>query len=119
MSRKKERKPRRRSAEHDGAVFLKFDNAGEARVRLEGITQREYARVRELARVGGIHDPLVMKFIRAFARQVGHDLDGCPDPWTDAQTIECLRWLGFVPEGEWTALDDLELAGLTGGSDGR
>ena len=95
-----------------------FDNAGDARVRLEGITEREYARVKDLARAGDIHDPLIMKFIRAFARQVGHDLDSYPDPWTDRQTIECLRWLGFVPEGQWTALDDIEFAGLTGGLDG-
>jgi hypothetical protein len=99
-------------------VFLKFDNAGEARVRLEGISQREYARVKELAQAGDIHDLLIMKFIRAFARQVGHDLDAYPDPWTDDQTIECLRWLGFVPEGKWTALDDIEFAGMSGGLDG-
>jgi hypothetical protein len=99
-------------------VFLKFDNAGDARVRLEGITQREYGRVKELAQAGDIRDPLVMKFIRAFAAQVGQDLDALPDPWSDRNTIECLRWLGFVPEGEWTALDDIELAALAGGSDG-
>ena len=118
MSRRKARKTRRGRSRGDAGVFLKFDNAGDARVRLEGITQREYGRVKELAQAGDIRDPLVMKFIRAFAAQVGQDLDALPDPWSDRNTIECLRWLGFVPEGEWTALDDIELAALAGGSDG-
>ncbi len=42
-------------------MFLRFDNAGDARVRLEGITEREYTRVRELAAAGDIHDPLITK----------------------------------------------------------
>ncbi len=96
-------------------MFLRFDNAGEARVRLEGITRREYERVRVLARAGEIHDPLIMKLIRAFSAVVGHDVDANPEPWSDAATIEFLRWLEFVPEGEWTGLDDVELARLAGG----
>ncbi|MEU0588264.1 hypothetical protein [Streptomyces sp. NPDC006132] len=115
MNRRKPRKARRRQRERDAGVFLRFDNAGDARVRLEGITQREYERVQALAQAGDIHDPLIMKFIRAFATQVGHDIDAHPDGWSDAATIEFLRWLEFVPEGEWTALDDLELAKMTGG----
>jgi hypothetical protein len=117
MSRHKPRKARRRQRERerDAGVFLRFDNAGDARVRLEGITRRECERVQALAQAGDIHDPLIMKFIRAFATQMGHDIDAHPDEWTDAATIEFLRWLEFVPEGEWTALDDVELARLVGG----
>ena len=115
MSRHKSRKARRRQRERDAGVFLRFDNAGDARVRLEGITRREYERVQILARAGDIHDPLIMKFIRAFATQVGHDIDAHPDEWNDEATIDFLRWLEFVPEGEWTALDDAEFASLAGG----
>ncbi|MFJ7229815.1 hypothetical protein ACIQVF_09750 [Streptomyces tendae] len=115
MSRSKARKGRQKRQQQDDAVFLRFDNAGEARVRLEGITRREYERVQALARAGDIHDPLIMKLVRAFSAVVGYDIDGSPEPWSDAATIEFLRWLEFVPEGEWTGLDDIELAGLAGG----
>ncbi|MGW1616575.1 hypothetical protein ACWCQZ_45525 [Streptomyces sp. NPDC002285] len=59
-----------------------------------------------------------MKFIRAYAAVItaidGHDVDWAT--WTDADTIGFLRWLEFVPEDAWTALDDLEVAGMAGGA---
>lgn len=99
-------------------MFLRFEGAEDVRVRLPGVTTVEYGRVRDLAQAGLIHDPLVMRFVRAFADVVGR-IDGQSvdlEDWSDAETIGFLRWLDFVPGDEWTALDDVELAHLAGGA---
>jgi hypothetical protein len=116
VSRRKARKPRRSRPERPGDVYLRFDTAENVRVRLPGFTAEEYARVRELAQSGDIHDPLVMKLVGAFGAVVGYDVAAHADTWTDADTIEFLRWLEFVPEGVWTGLDDVELAAVVGGA---
>ena len=99
-----------------GNVFLRFEGgAGDgAKVTLRGFTANQYRQVLGLARAGRIHDPLFMRFIRAFSEAIGHDLDAAS--WTDAETVELLRWLEVVPGDEWTALDDIEFATLAGGA---
>jgi len=88
-------------------------------VLMPDMTVEEYDRVRVLAEAGDIRAPEIVRFIQAFAVLVGHDLGGLP--WGDHDTVGFLKWLGFLPEAEWTAADD---AGLTmllkeGMSDGR
>ncbi|MEU0428513.1 hypothetical protein ABZ235_33915 [Streptomyces canus] len=116
MSRRKARKPRRSRPERPGDVYLQFDTAENVRVRLPGFTAVEYAAVRELAQAGNIHDPLVMKLVRAFGAVIGYDVDAHADEWADTDTIQFLRWLEFVPEDVWTGLDDVELATVEGGA---
>lgn len=82
-------------------------------VQLPGVTSAEYDRVQELARAGAIHDPLVMKFVRSFAELIGSQ--AAEGPWTSEDLAGFLRWLGFVPEDAWTAVDDAELQALLQG----
>lgn len=117
MSRRKGRKRRQRPAERPGDVFLRIEGgAGDGlRLKVPGFTAQQYERVRELAQAGQIGDPLIMRFVRAFASTIGHDVDADPAGWTDVDSLELLRWLEFVPGDEWTALDDIELARMAGG----
>ncbi|MET7775364.1 hypothetical protein ABZU94_13925 [Streptomyces mirabilis] len=117
MSRRKGRKRRQRPAQRPGDVYLRIEGgpADGLRVKVPGFTADQYGQVQELAQAGRIHDPLIMRFIRAFASTIGHDIDASPAQWTDVDTLELLRWLEFVPETEWTALDDVEFAQLLGG----
>ncbi|MCX4699533.1 hypothetical protein [Streptomyces sp. NBC_01373] len=121
MSRRKQRKPRkqrRERAEQPGRVFLTFedDDGVVGRVELPGFTELQCRKVQSCAQVGDIHNPLVMRFIRAFGGIIGYDFDS-PDAaeWTDETTVGVLRWLNFVPDTEWTGLDDVEFARMTGG----
>jgi len=111
------RKRRQRPAQRPGDVYVEIEGgAGDGlRLKVPGLDTRQYERVKELAQAGRIDDPLVMRFVRAFASTIGHDIDANPAPWTDLDTALLLRWLEVVPGGEWTGLDDIELARLAGG----
>lgn len=116
MSRKKARKPRRKHTQRPGRVFVQTAHGDT--VLMPGVNAEEYRRVKELAERGDILDPDVLRFIRAFADLIGASLDF--EGWTDADMAEflvyVLRWMNFVPEDEWTALDDLEVARMAGGA---
>lgn len=101
-----------------GDVYLRIEGgaADGIRVKVPGFTSDQYHRVQELAQGGRVDDPLIMRFVRAFAATIGHDIDADAAGWTDVDTVEFLRWLEFVPDSEWTALDDVEFARLTGGT---
>ncbi|MGW5427916.1 hypothetical protein ACWET9_11950 [Streptomyces sp. NPDC004059] len=118
MSRRKGRKGRQQAAQRRGKVFLEFDGGGADGLRLKvpGFSAAQYRHVRELARAGDIRHPLIARFVQAVGQSIGHDVAADPTPWTDADTVEFLRWLGMVSAGEWTALDDAEAALLMGGA---
>lgn len=120
MGRRKAGKPRR---PRPGQVFIRDERwdaspnprvaaAGFA-VHLPGVTTAEYRRVRELADAGQIHDPLVVKFVRAFARLTNSQAADLP--WTADDLGGFLRWLGFTDADAWTAVDDAELYALLRG----
>jgi hypothetical protein len=108
MSRGKARKPRDRSARREGRAFLRFADGQE--VQLPGFTAEQAQRVKELVAAGQVEAPEVLWFIRAVGRVLGHETDF--SVWSSVDTIRVLRLMDLLPDGEWTALDDLELATL-------
>ena len=82
-------------------------------VHLPGVTTDEYRRVKECAEAGRIDDPLVGKFVRAFAKLINSP--AADMPWTADDFGDFLRWLGFVDPDAWTAVDDAELSALLRG----
>lgn len=116
MSRRKGRKGRQNRAQQAGHVFLEINGGaldGET-VKVPGFSALQYHRVRSLAAAGRVNDRVVTRFIHAFCAAIG--LDAEPMRWTVEERAMFLQWLGFVPRGEWTALDDLEFAQLLGGA---
>lgn len=100
QGRKQQRPPFRLQLNGDDGTVIVLD--------LPGITRGQFDRVAQFARVGEIHDPVIMRFIRAFSTAIGHDIDA--QPWTDADTVAFLREYGLMSEKGWTPLEDAELA---------
>ncbi|MEV4864271.1 hypothetical protein [Streptomyces ossamyceticus] len=112
MSRRKPRKPRRERPGRGGEVFLQFE--GGVKVRLPHFTGRQVARVKLLVEAGQVDADEVRRFIGAFARAVGEDIDF--GQWTREDILRILRLPDFLPADEWTVLDDLEATRLLGGA---
>jgi hypothetical protein len=116
VSRRKGRKGRQQPAQRRGKVFLQIEggDASGLRLKVPGFSAAQYRHVRELARAGEIRHPLIARFVQAVGESIGYDVTA--GPWTETDTVEFLRWLDMVPAGQWTALDDAEVALLIGGA---
>lgn len=84
------------------------------RVQLPHFTGRQAARVKRLVEAGQVDAPEVLRFIGAFGRAVGEDVDF--GQWTSADIIRILRLPDFLPDDSWTVLDDVEAGQLLGGA---
>jgi hypothetical protein len=104
VSRRKARKPRRERPGRGGEVWLRFEDG--VKVRLPHFTGRQVARAKHLVEAGRVDAPEVLRFIGAFARAVGEDVDF--GQWTREDIIRILRLPDFVPDDSWSVLDDLE-----------
>lgn len=112
MSRQKQRKGRQARA---GRVFVQVQGGrGDGlKVELPGVTVEDWQKMQQL------NGPAAGKVAAALVEMMG----GAPNvdftQWGMADTIGLLRWLGCIPEGKWTVLDDIELVMAQGGGDGR
>lgn len=112
MSRRKARKPRRERPGRGGEVILRFEDGEQ--IRLPGFTGRQVARAKLLVEAGQVDAPEVLRFIGAFGRALGEQVDF--GQWTSEDIIRVLRLPDFLPADEWTVLDDLEATQLLGGA---